>query len=125
MFRKLLLKDKPFLIFLLLTVLVIAGLVAFYAWQSSQVTVHWSTESELDIIGFNLYRSDSPSGTFVKINNSLIPPAADPAIGGEHNYVDRDVTWGTTYYYKLETIDRYGNTRLTEPIEIPAGWQLP
>jgi hypothetical protein len=121
-FRKLLFKDKPLLIFLVLTVLIVGTLVALFVWQASQVTVQWSTESELDIIGFNLYRSDSPDGAFVKINDSLIPPAPDPSIGGEHSYVDRNVTWGVIYYYKLETVDRYGNTRLTEPIEIPAGW---
>ena len=52
----------------------------------------------------------------------LFPPSADPLIGGEHHFIDRNVTWGTTYYYKLETIDRYGNSELTDPIELRAGW---
>jgi hypothetical protein len=120
--RALFLKDKKVLILSLLTFLVIAGLLAFTSWQGSQLTVLWATESELDIIGFNLYRAESADGDYVKVNDSLIPPAADPFIGGEHRYVDGNVTWGVTYYYKLETIDRYGNTKLTEPIAIRAGW---
>jgi hypothetical protein len=115
-------KDKQLLILLLLTILIIGGLVAFTAWQGSQLTVRWSTESELDIIGFNLYRAESADGDYAKINDSLIPPAADPFLGGEHQYLDRHVTWGVTYYYKLETVDRYGNTELTAPIELRAGW---
>jgi hypothetical protein len=120
--RTLLLKDKKFGLFLLLTILLIGSLLAFTVWQGSNLTVRWTTESELDIIGFNLYRAGSADGDYVKINDSLIPPAADPFIGGEHHYVDTTVTWGVTYYYKLETVDRNGNTRLTEPIQLRAGW---
>jgi hypothetical protein len=115
-------KDKQLLILLLLIILIIGGLSAFTLWQGSRLTVRWSTESELDIIGFNLYRAASADGDYLKINNSLIPPSADPFIGGEHQYVDPNVTWGVTYYYKLETVDRYGNSELTKPIELRAGW---
>lgn len=86
-----------------------------------ELTISWSTESELDIIGFNLYRSDSPDGPFTKINGELIPPAADPFIGGDHSYVDTDVARGKTYYYQLESVDRNGNTTRTDPIAITAG----
>jgi hypothetical protein len=86
-----------------------------------ELTISWRTESELDIIGFNLYRSDSPDGPFEKINSELIPPAADPFIGGDHSYVDANVTRGQTYYYQLESVDRHGNTTRTDPIAITAG----
>lgn len=122
MFTKLFIKDKQLFVLLLLIVLLIAGLVAFTGWQGSQLTINWSTESELDIIGFNLYRADSADGDYIKINDFLIPPAADPFIGGDHQFIDRNVRWGSTYYYKLETIDRYGNSEMTSPIELRAGW---
>lgn len=122
MSRKLFVKDRQLIFLLLLTILVIGGLVALTGWQGSQLTVRWSTESELDIIGFNLYRAESADGNYIKLNDSLIPPAADPFIGGEHQFVDHSVTWGVTYYYKLETVDRYGNTKQSDPIELRAGW---
>ena len=86
-----------------------------------RLTISWTTESELDVVGFNLYRSESPDGPFVKINDELIPPAEDPFVGGEHTYVDQDVENGTTYYYQLETVDRLGNTTRTDSIAITAG----
>lgn len=76
----------------------------------ASLVIQWTTESELDIIGFNLYRADSPDGEFVKINQELIPPSADPFVGGEYEFVDEGVQRGLTYYYQLETVDRNGNT---------------
>jgi hypothetical protein len=90
------------------------------AFQSS-LTIVWTTESELDIIGFNLYRSDTADGEFEKINEELIPPATDPFVGGEHTYVDETVTRGQTYYYQLETVGRNGNTTRSETKELIAG----
>jgi hypothetical protein len=87
----------------------------------AELTITWTTESELDIIGFNLLRSESEDGPFVRINEELIPPASDPNVGGEHSYVDGDVASGVTYYYKLESIDRQGNSTVSEPIAITAG----
>jgi hypothetical protein len=90
-------------------------------FQETSLTIRWTTESELDIIGFNLYRADSADDEFVKINSELIPPAADPFIGGEHTFEDEYVTRGQIYYYQLETIDRNGNTTRSETIELKAG----
>jgi hypothetical protein len=90
-------------------------------FQAPTLAVEWSTESELDIIGFNILRADSADGEFEKINGELIPPAADPFIGGDHTFVDENVTRGQTYYYQLETVDRNGNTTRSEVIELRAG----
>jgi hypothetical protein len=87
----------------------------------TELTITWTTESELDIIGFNLLRSESEDGPFVKVNDELIPPAVDLNVGGEHSYVDHEVENGVTYYYKLESIDRLGNSIESEPIAITAG----
>ena len=86
----------------------------------SELTISWETESELDIIGFNLLRSESEDGPYEKINPELIPPANDPNVGGEHTYVDHDVVNGVTYFYILETIDRLGNSSKSDPVAITA-----
>lgn len=101
--------------------LLIASQVSCSLFEETSLTINWTTESELDIIGFNLYRADSAEGDFVKINDELIPPAADPFIGGEHTFVDEQVIRGETYYYQLETVDRHGNTTRSETIELEAG----
>jgi hypothetical protein len=87
---------------------------------ASVVVVEWTTESEVDLAGFNLYRSESPAGPYVKVNTALIPGALDPLLGGKYAYTDTNVVAGRTYYYKLEDVDLDGTTTLHGPIEVVA-----
>ena len=87
---------------------------------ASVVLVEWTTESEVDMAGFNLYRSDSPAGPYVKVNDALIPGASDALLGGEYAYTDTNVVAGQTYYYKLEDVELDGATVLHGPIEVVA-----
>ena len=84
------------------------------------VFVEWTTESEVDVAGFNLYRSESLDGPYVKVNTALIPGASDPLLGGKYAYTDTNVVAGQTYYYKLEDVDLDGTTTLHGPIEVVA-----
>ena len=87
---------------------------------ASVVVVEWTTESEVDLAGFNLYRSESPDGPYVKVNTALIPGASDPLLGGRYAYTDTNVVAGHTYYYKLEDVELDGTTTLHGPIEVVA-----
>ena len=87
---------------------------------ASVVVVEWTTESEVDMAGFNLYRSESPDGPYVKVNAALIPGASDPLLGGKYAYTDTNVVAGRTYYYKLEDVELGGTTTLHGPIEVVA-----
>lgn len=89
--------------------------------QETELTIRWTTENELDVAGYNLYRAATPDGDFVKINDEPIPPSSDPFVSTEHTYVDaRDVFRGETYYYLLETVDRAGNSQREGPFPITA-----
>lgn len=89
--------------------------------QETELTIRWTTENEIDVAGYNLYRSDTPDGDFVMINNEPIPPSSDPFVTTEHTYVDdRDILRGETYYYLLETVDRAGNSEREGPFPIAA-----
>ena len=120
---------KPSFTLLVIVVIVslglIAGCVLLAACQSgvsdsSLVIVEWTTESEVDMAGFNLYRSESPDGPYVKVNTALIPGASDPILGGQYAYTDTNVVAGQTYYYKLEDVELDGATTLHGPIEVVA-----
>lgn len=87
---------------------------------SSVVLVEWTTESEVETAGFNLYRSDSAEGPYIKINPDLIPGSSDPLLGGRYVYTDTNVIAGHTYYYKLEDVELDGATTLHGPIEVAA-----
>ena len=46
------------------------------------IIVRWSTESEVNTAGFNVYRSGSENGPWAKLNTQLIPGSPDPLRGG-------------------------------------------
>jgi hypothetical protein len=82
-----------------------------------QVLLEWETASEINNIGFNLWRSTSETGSYVKLNASLIPSQAlGSVVGAYYSYTDSDVINGTTYYYKLESVDTNGSSEFHGPI---------
>ncbi len=86
-----------------------------------RVVVEWTTATEINTAGFNLYRSTYPEGPFVKINSHLLPASTDPLAGGKYKYEDSHVTAGQTYYYKLEDVELGGAKQEHGPIKITAG----
>jgi hypothetical protein len=121
--------SKPSFTLPVIVVIVGLGLAAGWSFltacqsgvaDSSTVFVEWTTESEVDVAGFNLYRSESPDGPYVKVNAALIPGASDPLLGGKYTYTDTNVVAGYTYYYKLEDVELDGTTTLHGPIEVVA-----
>jgi len=81
-----------------------------------KVTLKWVTESEIENLGFNMYRSLNSNRQYTIINNQLIQGAGNSSSRHEYEYVDRDVTNGIKYWYKLEDVDYSGNTELHGPI---------
>ncbi len=85
--------------------------------QTTTILVRWTTASELNNAGFNLYRNTSPTGSFSKINPSLIPVKNPGAIiGSSYTYSDNTALKGQTYYYKLESVEFGGGTQQFGPV---------
>jgi len=80
------------------------------------VFIEWSTESEIDNEGFNLYRASSKDGPYTLINDSLILAEGSSVQGASYIFVDEDVQNRKTYFYKLEDIDIYGMSTFHGPI---------
>jgi hypothetical protein len=76
--------------------------------QNHKTILEWSTESEIDNAGFNLYRSETENGNYIKINSSLIPAKGSSTQGASYEFADSNVQNRKTYYYKLEDIDVNG-----------------
>jgi hypothetical protein len=85
--------------------------------QDNAILVTWETASELDNVGFNLYRSETEEGPYVQLNETLIPPQfPGEVMGGYYEWPDTDVQPGVTYFYKLEDIDVKGVSTLHGPV---------
>ncbi|MEA3345719.1 MAG: hypothetical protein U9Q78_05670 [Chloroflexota bacterium] len=88
----------------------VVTLVSFTASASDGgVILEWKTGTEFDNAGFYLHRSTAETGEYIPIS-SFIPSEGDGVIGAEYSYLDQDVQSGTTYYYKLESVDMDGSS---------------
>lgn len=86
--------------------------------ENHAVILTWTTASEIDHAGFNLYRSEAAEGYYHKLNQSLIPAKGSPSTSTTYQFIDKDVKNRKTYWYKLEDIDIYGNTTMHGPVSV-------
>jgi hypothetical protein len=90
--------------------------------RSHAIILTWSTVSEIDTAGFNLYRSTSESEEYIKLNQSLIPAQGSPTQGASYEFIDNDVKNRKTYFYKLEDIDLNGISTMHGPVSATPRW---
>jgi hypothetical protein len=88
---------------------------AVYPFNGS-VLIEWITEAEIDNVGFNLYRSESKNGVYIRLNSDLILAEGSSVEGAYYIYVDEDVQNRKMYYYTLEDIDLYGISTFHGPV---------
>jgi len=97
-------------------------LAAFTAVSADKgVMIEWRTESELNNLGFNVYRSTRLDGDYVKVTPALIMGAGTEATPREYSFIDADVAVGNTYYYYIEDVDFSGKTNRSQIIGVIAG----
>jgi hypothetical protein len=82
----------------------------------SEVELAWETGSELRNLGFHLYRSEAEAGPYERITTRLIPGLGSSPAGNQYRYLDRGLTNGAVYYYKLEDVETTGRTKLHGPV---------
>jgi hypothetical protein len=87
------------------------ALASFYAEfdrESECIRINWKTATEVDTIGFQLWRSDTKDGPYTLVPGSFIASqSVSDTTGATYSYSDCDADLDTymTFYYKLEEID--------------------
>ena len=81
------------------------------------VTLKWTSETEPNNAGFNVYRSKNESANYAKINSSIIPAQGNATTGANYSYINEPVESGT-YYYKLQDIDLQGIESYHGPVSV-------
>jgi fibronectin type 3 domain-containing protein len=71
------------------------------AGSQSGVRLDWQDNTEADLAGYNVYRSTSVEGTYVRLNTD------GPLTASE--FVDATAPSGATSYYRIAAVDVYGN----------------
>ena len=87
--------------------------------QKNAIVLRWETATEIDNLGFNLYRGGSPDGPWTQINKSLIPSLVPPGspTGALYKFADAKAQAGVKYFYRLESVDTSGNGVFHGPVD--------
>ncbi|MGN0180440.1 MAG: IPT/TIG domain-containing protein [Monoglobaceae bacterium] len=67
---------------------------------TNKVELSWAQNDYDTLAGYNLYRSESETSNFTKINQSILT---------DTSYTDTDVKPGVTYYYYFKVVNTDGN----------------
>lgn len=78
--------------------------------DGEKIFIEWTTSSELNNAGFNLLRSDSENGTYVRINKALIPGRGTVSEMTSYVWEDKSANENTAYYYRIEDVSFDGDT---------------
>ena len=84
-------------------------------------TLKWSTASEVENFGYDVYRADKEDGPWVRINAKPIPGAGTLDEPSYYQYADSDIDPTRVYYYYVESISLKGvREKFTPVIKAPA-----
>jgi hypothetical protein len=83
-----------------------------------QVALAWKTASEVDNLGFNLYRALTEDGERATLNGDVIASAAPGNIAGASYSFTDNVPLKRTVYYWLEAIGPDGSATLHGPVSV-------
>ena len=99
----------------------ISGFEAYWNYSDEVAIIHWRTESQVDVLGFNIYRNDEDDfTTAVKINSDLIPGHGTTTVPHDYYYEDDGIEPNPMdeYWYWLEIIDFGGSSNIHGPINL-------
>ncbi|MCD4817655.1 MAG: T9SS type A sorting domain-containing protein [Candidatus Cloacimonetes bacterium] len=86
--------------------------------EANFAQISWTTQSETNLYGYNVYRSDEIDFNIsFKLNTSILEAENTPT-GSDYSYTDESVEFDQTYFYWLESVDLSGNTEFFGPISI-------
>jgi|GEM_PF-1820834 len=94
------------------------GLSTFYASAGDgQATLYWSTQSEVNNLGFYLLRS-ADGANYERVNQELLPGQGNSETRHDYSYLDKGLDNGLTYYYKVVDVDLAGVRTAHGPITV-------
>ncbi len=79
-------------------------------------TLRWSTASEVDNFGFDVYRGESEEGPFERLTESPIEGAGTSDLTNRYSWIDDTIDPYKTYFYYVESISLQGVREQFTPI---------
>ncbi len=87
--------------------------------KEEHVQVQWKTQTELDVVGFNVVTSTERKGTYMQVNRKMVP-AEKPgqAHRGSYAWAHTNIKPGAKIFYKVEVLGRDGAFEWSKPMMV-------
>ena len=87
--------------------------------SAAGVELEWTTQTEVNNIGFYIYRSETKEGEYSRVTKKIIEGAGSSAMPNTYSYIDYSVDSNVdTYFYYLEDVDIAGIKNKSQIIEM-------
>jgi len=84
---------------------------------ADQVDLTWRTESELNNLGFNIYRSEQKEEGYNRLSDELIRGQGTTSAAHDYSYIDDNIEADKDYWYTIETISTDGLSTFYGPVQ--------
>jgi hypothetical protein len=74
----------------------------------NSIRLEWTTETEINNLGFHVYRSETYFDDYVQVTEKMIPGAGTSFTLRDYFWIDMTVINSNPYFYKLQMIDGSG-----------------
>ncbi len=78
--------------------------------------ISWSTASESDNFGFDVYRSETEQGPFDRISTEPLEGGGTTDLPRNYRFVDETIVSGQEYFYYVESISLRGQRQRFTPL---------
>jgi hypothetical protein len=79
-------------------------------------TIKWSTASEVDNFGYDVFRGDKEEGPFTRLNSKIIAGAGTIDEPRHYQYVDQTIEVAREYWYYVESVSLAGVREKFTPV---------
>lgn len=83
-----------------------------------KVVLNWQTASEIENLGFNIFRKESSAENWQQINTQLINGQGNSSVAKDYSFEDEKVQAGNQYSYKLESVSYDGSITVEKTIDV-------
>ncbi len=88
------------------------------ATSDNLAEINWTTQSESNLAGFNIYRAtDEVLRNSVLLNSSIVLPT-NSAVGNSYSFIDKEFETNCEFYYWLESVEIDGTNTFYGPISL-------
>lgn len=86
-------------------------------YEDEQVKLSWKTQSEVNVMGYHILRSETEGGTYQSITDQMIPSQGNGSTATDYEFIDQNLEPGQLPWYKIEVLSSDQSRQIIGPIQ--------